>query len=145
MAQTPAQTHSQRAWYLRNRASVIAKAKARAAADPVGRAAKMRAWYLKNRERILAKQKAHGSKPSSFYRYGLSPAGYEAMLAEHGYTCAICSRPHTDTHRLHVDHDHVTGAIRGLLCRHCNWVLGLVHDDADLLRSAIAYLSRGAI
>lgn len=50
----------------------------------------------------------------------LLPSGeYEAMLAAQDGHCALC--PATPkTRRLHVDHDHKTGAVRGLLCYRCN-------------------------
>ena len=44
------------------------------------------------------------------------------MLAEQGGGCAICGAP-PKTRRLHVDHDHKTGEIRGLLCYRCNKAL----------------------
>jgi hypothetical protein len=43
-----------------------------------------------------------------------------------------------------VDHDHATGAIRGLLCRRCNDVLGKVDDDREILRRAMTYLKKHA-
>ncbi|MGD0053597.1 MAG: endonuclease domain-containing protein, partial [Vulcanimicrobiaceae bacterium] len=44
--------------------------------------------------------------------------------------------------RLHVDHDHRTNEVRGLLCRWCNQMLGSAKDDPARLRGAIDYLSR---
>lgn len=41
---------------------------------------------------------------------------------------------------LHVDHDHETGLIRGLLCHHCNTLLGHAKDSVDVLEAAIVYL-----
>lgn len=77
-------------------------------------------------------------------KYGVSLADYDAMLEAQGGKCAIC---HTtpDTQRygvFHVDHCHSTGAVRGLLCRGCNHMLGVVGDDPAALRRAIEYLVR---
>ena len=71
-------------------------------------------------------------------RYGLSAAEYEALLAEQGGVCAICRKRSEE--RLCVDHCHLTGTIRGLLCRKCNTALGYLKDDQASLVAALAYL-----
>lgn len=75
-------------------------------------------------------------------KYGITPERYDELLAEQGGGCGICGAlPETQQHGvLPVDHDHATGEVRGLLCSSCNNGLGRFHDDADLLRAAIAYL-----
>lgn len=66
---------------------------------------------------------------------GVDPAEYERLLAAQDGHCALCpSRP--KTRRLHVDHDHETGAIRGLLCFGCNRALPFYKDAAWLARAA---------
>lgn len=59
------------------------------------------------------------------------------MCAEQGGVCAICGRrPREGTH-LHVDHDHETGRVRGLLCFSCNVAVGqLQHDPTRIVRAA---------
>lgn len=82
-------------------------------------------------------------------KYGLTFEEYWELYAAQGECCAIC-RVHGDDagqHTvqqlpLHVDHDHITGAVRGLLCRCCNMGLGSFKDDVASLQAAIAYLSR---
>jgi hypothetical protein len=54
--------------------------------------------------------------------------------------CAICEKS-SDKH-LFVDHCHTTGKIRGLLCQHCNTLLGMAFDDTNILLSAVAYLNK---
>lgn len=55
------------------------------------------------------------------HRYGITAAQYDAMFAAQDGRCKLCERHHTAfKHRLHVDHDHKTGAVRGLLCASCN-------------------------
>ena len=67
---------------------------------------------------------------------------YEALLTAQGGVCAICGKP-PKTRRLHVDHDHQTGRVRGLLCFTCNrFVLGK-YATAAKLRAAADYLERG--
>lgn len=76
--------------------------------------------------------------------YGLTPERYDELLIAQGGGCAICGRPdaHKGGIRLHVDHDHDTGKVRGLLCSRCNQSIGAFEDDPALLRLAVAYLER---
>lgn len=57
-------------------------------------------------------------------RYGLTSADVDAMIEAQGGTCATCAGP-----AQHVDHDHATGKVRGVLCFNCNQALGNVRDD----------------
>lgn len=65
---------------------------------------------------------------------------YEAMLEAQGGACAICGGVNADGRKLFIDHDHLTGAVRGLLCNRCNRGIGNLRDDITLLASAIVYL-----
>lgn len=56
--------------------------------------------------------------------YGITPEEYWAIYEYQGGFCYICRRANGKTVRLCVDHDHVTGFIRGLLCKACNTFLG---------------------
>lgn len=70
-------------------------------------------------------------------RYGLTIFQYNQMLATQGDVCAVCHQKNTPAHRngkshervLAVDHDHITGKIRGLLCHRCNYIVGTVESD----------------
>lgn len=63
------------------------------------------------------------------------------MFRAQGGVCAICERaPYPKGAPLVVDHDHVTGAVRALLCGPCNSALGLMGDKPDRLESAAVYL-----
>lgn len=76
-------------------------------------------------------------------RFGLSPTEYKRLLALQGGGCAICgAETSVNGQRLAVDHDHTTGAIRGLLCRSCNLGIGYFRDNPDLLARAVEYLNR---
>jgi hypothetical protein len=68
---------------------------------------------------------------------------YEAMRREQNNRCAICRRP-PGKRDLHVDHDHDTNVIRGLLCYYCNTGLGNFKDDIALLEKACDYLRKHA-
>ena len=71
--------------------------------------------------------------------YGITVEEYDALLARQGGVCGLCGRP-PDRKRLHVDHNHGTGAIRGLLCHHCNTGLGLLGESVERLSAAIEWL-----
>jgi len=76
------------------------------------------------------------------YSYGMSEEEYLGMIDEQYGCCAICgSDDETIDGHLHVDHDHGTGEVRGLLCTSCNKGLGLLQDNVDMLESAIKYLT----
>jgi nitrate/TMAO reductase-like tetraheme cytochrome c subunit len=76
-------------------------------------------------------------------RHRLTPEQYDAMLKAQGGGCAICGHKDAgDSHQrqIHVDHNHETGKIRGLLCGRCNRGLGLFTDDLGKLAAASSYL-----
>ncbi len=78
-------------------------------------------------------------KPTRARALGVTDADYERLLKAQGGHCALCpTKP--KTRRLHVDHDHATGRVRGLLCYRCNRALpaGL---DAAWHERATLYLS----
>jgi Recombination endonuclease VII len=62
---------------------------------------------------------------------------YEVLKNQDG-KCKICNK--TSSKNLCIDHCHVTGKFRGLLCRNCNTLLGHAKDSVEILQSAISYL-----
>jgi hypothetical protein len=127
---------------------------------------KSRRWYAENRERILAEQraayalnkdairaqqkafrKANPGRYSAVQRirnlkamFGMVPADYERMLQAQGGTCAICKATSPGRKRdkhFHIDHDHATGKIRGLLCNRCNSFLGVVEGWLEQFKAAV--------
>ena len=91
--------------------------------DPVGHAERKR--YLRTK---------HFEK-----KYGISLDARDAMILGRGSRCDICG----DVADLHVDHDHDTDEIRGMLCFNCNVALGYMKDDVVRLQGAIDYLKGG--
>ncbi|MGN6661597.1 MAG: endonuclease VII domain-containing protein, partial [Achromobacter mucicolens] len=77
-------------------------------------------------------------------KYGITPECYDKMFSEQGGACAICGtdQPGGRHKYFSVDHDHETGAIRGLLCNNCNRGVGLLGDSEQNMRAAANYLSR---
>lgn len=111
------------------------------------------AWYAANRERAKAARKAHYHANKAAMRalklerkYGLKAGEYEARLQNQDGHCAICPATVADARggALHVDHDHATGKVRGLLCGRCNNALGSFEDDSARFERAAAYLRRTA-
>lgn len=72
-------------------------------------------------------------------KYNSTSEQYEAILTKQGGVCGICHEP--KPYRLSVDHDHVTGTVRGLLCRDCNLGIGFLNDSIATLQAAITYLT----
>jgi hypothetical protein len=105
--------------------------------------AAVRAWYAKNSDQSNTNRRRLQLKQV----YGLSVEQYAALLAAQDSVCAICRQPERAVHGtsgtafgLSVDHCHDNSVVRGLLCQRCNRAIGLLGDDVELLRSAIAYL-----
>lgn len=102
------------------------------------------AWRDRNLDQVLNNHLVR--------QFGITLKQFRAIEAEQGGLCAICRRPPSEAPfkrrgqglaaRLVVDHDHASGAIRGLLCATCNSGLGNFRDNADALRSAAKYLEQ---
>jgi len=73
-------------------------------------------------------------------RRGATQQMYDALYEAQKGCCALCEEPEEKFAWLCIDHDHVTGRIRGLLCPNCNRGLGLLQDNPDLLRKAAKYV-----
>ena len=72
--------------------------------------------------------------------YGLEPEQYKEMHKAQQGKCAICNEEPKTKRGLHVDHDHETGKVRGLLCHGCNVALGSFKESVTLLNKAVEYL-----
>lgn len=71
------------------------------------------------------------------WAYGLSDEDHAALLQQQDGVCAVCRE---EGRPLVVDHNHRTGAVRGLLCADCNIGIGRLRDNPDYLRAAAEYL-----
>jgi Recombination endonuclease VII len=80
------------------------------------------------------------------HRYGLTPTLFEEMMRAQKGLCPICGCPIKDDRRTHVDHDHETNEVRGLLCARCNAGVGFVEwDGQKWLKAALSYLKRKVV
>lgn len=98
-----------------------------------------------NKEALAEKRKPkqHGYRLAT--NYGISEEEYATLLAQQGGKCAACGGDNSlnrQSTRLFVDHDHVTGKIRGLLCHSCNVAAGLLKDDPERALRLAEYLTR---
>jgi hypothetical protein len=94
-----------------------------------------REWARENPHNIAAYDRKRNLKGS----YEMTIEQFDAMRQSQRGACAIiCSEPFTETP--HVDHDHTTGKVRALLCKHCNVGLGHFRDNTERLRAAMTYL-----
>lgn len=75
-------------------------------------------------------------------QYGITAEQYNEMLADQEGVCAVCAEPCKSGQRLSIDHDHVSGLVRGLCCRSCNNGLGRFRDNKDFLVKAAIYIHR---
>lgn len=102
-----------------------------------------RAGYCKpcNAARSRAsRERLHGGSREHHLRrrYGITGEQYDALVTAQGGLCALCRERLPE----HVDHDHVTGVVRGVLCSCCNQGLGNFRNRGDVMRNAIDYLER---
>lgn len=104
--------------YQRDRERRIRRAIDRAAANPDARRDEQRAWRL-----------------------GVSVGDVRRVIAESGDRCGACSTPLVNA-EMCVDHDHATGALRGVLCRFCNALEGMLNKQAGRVEFVQAYLAR---
>lgn len=88
----------------------------------------------------LDAMKLRYKKWSTKSRYGLSFEEYHVLSVMQDHKCAICKKECSSGRALAVDHDHVTGNPRGLLCGNCNNGLGRFKDNPELLELAATYL-----
>lgn len=112
-------------------------------------------WYSKNTEKAKKRSSAAYranpviNKKYDLKKYGLTVEDYDRMLVEQKSLCAICGQPEIQMNHhsgkildLAVDHCHVTGKVRGLLCSRCNKMLGLTADSLEILTKAQEYLAK---
>ena len=95
-------------------------------------------YYDANRQAMSERQRKYQLRD----KYGITEEDYAHILNEQDGACAICKTksPTGKWKRFAVDHCHITGDVRGLLCNECNRGMGLLKDDPDLLDKAAYYL-----
>jgi Recombination endonuclease VII len=128
----------------------LARRKAAYAANPRLAIERVKRWRRENPELYAEKTRkyresgryAEVARRSHLKRtFGITPEDYDRRLAQQGGGCAVCGRAPKPGKSLHVDHDHETGYVRGLLCFKCNAALGQLDDDLGRIERALTYVA----
>ena len=100
-------------------------------------------WAIDNPETAHRSQRERNLR----HKYGISLKEYQTLLEKQGYACAICGttenkvvKGHNASLNFAVDHDHITGSVRGLLCNQCNRGLGMIGDTREAVEKVLKYL-----
>ncbi|WP_370876995.1 endonuclease VII domain-containing protein [Acidovorax sp. A1169] len=148
-----------KAYYRKNRERLLAEQKARDQqrdlAEPGARDQYQQEYRAANKEALLEKQRARNranyaankpgyrarGKKARLKKYGITAAQKKAILDMQEHQCPICERFLTESHVPSIDHCHVSGSVRGILCRRCNAALGMLDESPANLERALEYLS----
>ena len=141
-----------RQWYLRNKEYVLQKNREWIAANPEKKRAQEQRYKEKDPERWVAQQKEKARRYEARHpgrmsmssrkshllrRYGLTPEQWDEMFEAQGKCCAICGGAEPgSSNGWETDHCHHSGAVRFILCTHCNRGLGAFKDNPALMRKA---------
>jgi hypothetical protein len=127
----------------RNRDKATARRRAHREANREQERATRLAYREINKEKIATYQQQWRANNPDYHRkhtHGLTVEDYNRLFEAQGGMCGICAEPLAKS--INIDHDHIRGTVRGILCHHCN--VGLVHfrDNPMLLSKALQYLER---
>jgi hypothetical protein len=91
-------------------------------------------------ERVRAYGREYQDEHRRFHRYGITNEEYEYMLMSQSFKCLLCDCGLTGGRQTHIDHNHKTGVVRGILCSSCNRVVGRIENNPGLLEKIADYL-----
>ena len=143
------QLKASRDWKQRNKEKVAAYQEEWRANNVEKRKESKAAWDKYNPEKRKQNYERFKTKRPDYFvnkhlenTYGIGLEEYNAILSLQNHKCAGCGieADKAQRNKLYVDHCHESGAIRGLLCQHCNTALGMVKDNTDTLSRLISYL-----
>ena len=91
------------------------------------------------RERVREWRKAN---PDHYLKatYGITRKEFGILLDEQGGVCAVCKKTEWGKHGPHVDHDHSTMAVRGILCGNCNRAVGIIQENPQTAKNMAIYI-----
>lgn len=113
---------------------------------------KNKLWAKENPRKIKEISKKYRQRNPEKHRnrrlkhlFGITLIEYNKILHDQNYKCAICKGNNLNNKNFYVDHSHVTGKIRGLLCNLCNSGIGFLKEDIVILEKAINYLKKSHV
>lgn len=112
-------------------------------ADPEAYQQRNKRWCKEARRRLGERAAVTYRKERLKNKYGMTLADFDTLLLKQNGVCAICEGEKGKGRHWHIDHDHATGAVRGILCNRCNTGLGSFRDNVRSLMRAAAYLGGG--
>lgn len=95
---------------------------------------------------VRSRRASYAANPQSirdqalWKNYGITRMEWRVMYGQQEGRCAICCEVLDRGKKTHVDHDHKSGKVRGLLCGHCNVAIGMLNENPSLMRAAAAYI-----
>lgn len=116
--------------------------------DPVGSCAVCSATLFNHRALYCSTACKNASRAearrwvSRLDKYGITKAQFDSLFSAQGSCCAVCKIADPGGKGWHLDHDHRTDKVRGILCSRCNVGLGMFRDNPALLEAAIGYLEK---
>jgi hypothetical protein len=128
-----------REWYAKNLESERERARNRSRVYGPSDRERNRQWAIANPEKARhnSRKKLLGKK------YSMTIEQHEALFASQGFACAACGSSAPNSKKgWSTDHCHTTGAVRGIVCHHCNIGIGHAKDSVETLQKWIAYLTR---
>lgn len=118
-----------------NRNRLKEKQRSKYAVDPDKYREYARKYREKNKDKLKASQRGKWLR----LKYKISEEQYNVLFRSQQGVCAICERE-PENENLSVDHCHITGEVRGLLCSRCNVAIGILGDTSIGVRKALEYL-----
>lgn len=139
---------AKRAYYAANKEKLHAYMRVYRAANQEKLLAAKRAHYTANKEKLLAAKRAYKAnnkdavRRTQWRRRGISADAAELALITHDGMCDACGTDSPGGNGWCVDHSHTSGRVRGVLCAKCNIGIGMLGDNVEGLRKALAYLEK---
>jgi len=138
-----------RAWHAVHREEELVRGKLYRVAHLEESRARAKAYHVAHREERKAYFVAHRGKNPKRARaarlkdkYGITMTEFAALLDSQGGGCAICGTTAWGYWGPQIDHSHITGEVRAILCKNCNMALGFMKDDLKNVRALRAYLEK---
>jgi hypothetical protein len=126
---------SSKAWYWAHREQALASMKRWRQENPDKKRASALNWSKEHPERVRANMRAYHRR-TRLRECGSTEEEADCLLVLQENKCYICRREV----KLTIDHNHVTGKFRGLICSRCNTFLGFIKDDWHVFQRGIDYL-----